>query len=141
LPLLILLLSFFASSAQTVVSGKVKDGKGRPIQGASITLKDTYDGATSDSLGAYHFKTSEKGEQTLLATSIGYKLQELKITVSGAPIHIDVVLKQEPNELTAVTITAGTFEASDTKRTTVLNPIDIVTTASANADITSAIKT
>src|SRR5688500_11748982 len=141
LPLLILLLSFLAGSAQTVVSGKVRDGKGRPIQGASITLKDTYDGATSDSLGAWHFKTSEKGEQTLLVTSIGYKLQELKITVSGPAMHMDVVLKQEPNELTAVTITAGTFEASDTKRTTVLNPIDIVTTASANADITSAIKT
>ncbi len=56
-------------------------------------------------------------------------------------MRIDIVLKPEPNELTAVTITAGSFEASDTKRTTVLNPIDIVTTASANADITSAIKT
>jgi len=141
LPLLILLLSFLAGSAQTVVSGKVKDGKGRPIQGASISLKDTYDGATTDTLGDYHFKTSEKGEQVLLATSIGFKLQEQKITISGATMHMDIVLKQEPNELTAVTITAGSFEASDTKRTTVLNPIDIVTTASANADITSAIKT
>jgi hypothetical protein len=141
LPLLILLLSFLASSAQTVVSGKVKDGKGHPIQGASISLKDTYDGATTDTLGDYHFKTTEKGEQVLLATSIGFKLQEQKITISGATTHIDIVLKQEPNELTAVTITAGSFEASDTKRTTVLNPIDIVTTASANADITSAIKT
>ncbi len=141
LPLLILLLSFLAGSAQTVVSGKVKDGKGRPVQGASISLKDTYDGATSDTLGDYHFKTTEKGEQVLLATSIGFKLQEQKITISGATMHIDIVLKQEPNELTAVTITAGSFEASDTKRTTVLNPIDIVTTASANADITSAIKT
>lgn len=141
LPLLILLLSFLAGSAQTVISGKVKDAKGRPVQGASITLKDTYDGATSDSLGAYHFKTTEKGEQVLLATSIGFKLLEQKITVSGTTLHLDVVLKQEPNELTAVTITAGSFEASDTKRTTVLNPIDIVTTASANADITSAIKT
>ncbi|MFL5746007.1 MAG: TonB-dependent receptor [Niastella sp.] len=141
LPLLILLLSFLAGSAQTVVSGKVKDGKGRPVQGASISLKDTYDGATTDTLGDYHFKTTEKGEQVLLATSIGFKLQEQKITISGATLHIDIVLKQEPNELTAVTITAGSFEASDTKRTTVLNPIDIVTTASANADITSAIKT
>ncbi|MBO9200312.1 MULTISPECIES: TonB-dependent receptor [Niastella] len=141
LPLLILLLSFLAGSAQTVISGKVKDGKGHPIQGASISLKDTYDGATTDSLGAYHFKTTEKGEQVLLATSIGYKLQEQKITISGATLHFEVVLKQEPNELTAVTITAGSFEASDTKRTTVLNSIDIVTTASANADITSAIKT
>jgi hypothetical protein len=141
LPLLILLLSFLAGSAQTVISGKVKDGKGHPVQGASLSLKDTYDGATTDSLGTYHFKTTEKGEQVLLATSIGYKLLEQKITVSGATLHLDVVLKQEPNELTAVTITAGSFEASDTKRTTVLNPIDIVTTASANADITSAIKT
>ena len=141
LPLLILLLSFLAGSAQTVVSGKVKDGKGRPIQGASISLKDTYDGATTDTLGDYHFKTTEKGEQVLLSTSIGFKLQEQKITVSGATMRIDIILKQEPNELTAVIITAGSFEASDTKRTTVLNPIDIVTTASANADITSAIKT
>ena len=141
LPLLILLLSFLAGSAQTVISGKVKDGKGHPVSGASITLKDTYDGATTDSLGAFHFRTTEKGEQTLLATSIGFKLTEQKINLTGAAQHIDIVLKQEPNELTAVTITAGSFEASDTKRTTVLNPIDIVTTASANADITSAIKT
>ena len=38
-------------------------------------------------------------------------------------------------------VTAGTFEASDTKRATVLTPIDIVTTASANAEVTSAIRT
>jgi vitamin B12 transporter len=141
LPLLILLLSFLAGSSQTIISGKVKDAKGRPVPGASISLKDTYDGATTDSLGLYHFKTSEKGDQTMLATSIGFKLVEQKITVTGSQVNIDVLLKQEPNELTAVTITAGSFEASDTKRTTVLNSIDIVTTASANADITSAIKT
>src|SRR5688500_11246225 len=131
LPLLILLLSFLAGSAQTVISGKVKDGKGRPVQGARITLKDTYDGATSDSLGAYHFKTTEKGDQTLLTTSIGFKLLEQKITITGTAMQVDVMLKQESNELTSVTIPVGSFEASDTKRTTVLTPIDIVTTASA----------
>jgi vitamin B12 transporter len=141
LPLLVLLLSFLAGSSQTVISGKVKDGKGHPVQGASITIKDTYDGATTDSLGAFQFKTTEKGEQTMLVTSIGFKLYEQKISITGATLKFDVVLKQEPNELTAVTITAGSFEASDTKRTTVLNPIDIVTTASANADITGALKT
>jgi vitamin B12 transporter len=141
LPLLVLLLSFLAGSAQTAISGKVKDGKGHPVQGASITIKDTYDGATTDSSGAFQFKTTEKGEQTLLVTSIGFKLYEQKITIAGAALRFDVMLKQEPNELTAVTITAGSFEASDTKRTTVLSSIDIVTTASANADVTCAIKT
>ena len=141
LPLIILALSSFFAKAQTTVSGKIKDNKGRPIHGASIAIKDTYDGATSDSLGNYHFKTTEKGEQTLLVTSIGFKLNEQKIKLSGAALTVDIALKEEPNELTAVVITAGSFEASDTKRATVLNPIDIVTTAGANADVTSALKT
>ena len=39
-------------------------------------------------------------------------------------------------------LSAGTFEASDRKRAAaVLNPIDIVTTASANGDVTGALKT
>ena len=129
------------AQAQTFVSGKVRDHKGRPVAGASISIKNSYDGGTSDSLGNYKFKTSEKGEQTLLATSIGYKLQELVITISGTSAKADFALREEPNELKAVVVTAGTFEASDTKRATVLTPIDIVTTASANADVTSAIRT
>ncbi len=40
-----------------------------------------------------------------------------------------------------VTISAGSFEASDEKKNTVLKPLDIVTTAGANADIVSALKT
>lgn len=138
---LILLLICLLTNAQTIITGKVKDSKGRPLHGASIAIKDSYDGATSDSTGAYSFKTTEQGEKLLLITSIGYKVLELPINISGAAITSNAVLKEEPNELTAVVITAGSFEASDTKRTTVLNPIDIVTTASANADITSAIRT
>jgi hypothetical protein len=141
IPLILLALTWIAGSAQTTVSGKVKDAKGRLINGASIAIKDSYDGGTSDSTGTYRFKTTEKGDHTILVTSIGFKLYEQKITLSGGNLTVDVQLKESPNELTAVVITAGTFEASDTKRTTVLNPIDIVTTASANADITSAIKT
>ena len=141
IPLILLALTWIAGSAQTTVSGKVRDSKGRLVNGASIAIKDSYDGGTSDSTGNYRFRTTEKGEQTLLVTSIGFKLYEQKISLSGAAVTVNVVLKEEPNELTAVVITAGTFEASDTKRTTVLNPIDIVTTASANGDITSALKT
>jgi vitamin B12 transporter len=129
------------TSAQTTISGKIKDNKGKPIHGASISLKDTYDGGTSDSLGNYKFKTTEKGAQTLLATSIGFKLQEQSINIAGQSLQADFILREEPNELKAVVVSAGTFEASDSKRTTVLNSIDIVTTASANADVTGAIRT
>jgi len=140
--LLLLTSLYFFTNAQTVISGKVTDKK-NPLPAVSITLKDTYDGATTDSTGKFSFKTFEKGEYVLSATSIGYKLFEQKIILEGkGSITINIVLKEEVTELSAVVISAGTFEASDRKRAAaVLNPIDIVTTASANGDVTGALKT
>ncbi len=140
--LLFSLLFLQAAYSQVLVKGVVKDNKGNPLQGVSISLKDTYDGATTDSTGKFSFKTSEKGEQTLLATFTGYKSFEQKITPEKGPLSFDITLKEEVTELKAVTISAGTFEASDRKRAgVVLNSIDIVTTAGANADVTQALKT
>ena len=139
---IIALLIMLQTAAQTTVSGKITDIKKNPLMGVSITIKDSYDGATSDSLGHFHFVTSEKGEQTLVISYIGYKTSEQKITIGKEPLSINAELKEEFNELKAVVITAGTFEASDKKRAaTVLNSIDIATTAGSNADITAALKT
>ena len=142
---LLLILLFALSeklSAQVTIKGVVKDNKNNPIVGASISIKDSYDGATSDSLGNYSFKTTEKGQQLLTITNLGYKPFEQTIKLETGVLTIDALLKQEITELTAVVLTAGTFEASDRKRASaVLDPIDIVTTASANGDITGALKT
>ena len=142
--LLFLLITalFQAVSAQVTIKGVIKDNKTKPVAGVSISIKDTYDGGTSDSSGKYSFKTSEKGEQMLVISSIGYKTVEQKVTLSSGVLTIDITLKEEISELTAVVLSAGTFEASDRKRAAVvLDPIDIVTTASANGDITQALKT
>jgi len=127
--------------SQIRISGKVTDYKNKPIYGISISIKNTYDGTTTDSAGMFSFTTTEKGEQLLEATSTGYKFYSQKIILKDSSIVINIFLKESVTELKAVVISAGSFEASDQKRTTVLNPIDIVTTASANADITGAIKT
>ena len=140
----LLLLTFMLQNmnAQTTIKGVVKDNKNNPVPGASITIKDSYDGATSDTSGKYSFRTSEKGQQLLVISSIGYKSFEQSIKLEGGSITIDALLKQEISELTAVVLSAGTFEASDRKRAAaVLDPIDIATTAGANADITEALKT
>lgn len=127
--------------SQITISGKVSDKK-NPLHGASIALKDTYDGAITDSLGKFSFKTFEKGEFILLVSSVGYKPFEEKVTLAKSNLNFDVILKEEITEMKAVVVTAGTFEAGDKKRAgVVLNSIDIVTTASANADVTQALKT
>lgn len=127
--------------AQVIVSGLVKNNKNKPVAGASITLKDTYDGATSDSLGKFSFSTSEKGKHQLETTISGYNSVMNDLELGTINIVLNIILKEKITDLNAVTITAGSFEASDKKKGTVLTSLDIVTTASANADITSALKT
>ena len=137
-----LLISCSILHAQVIISGKVKDNKGRPVTAASVALKDTYDGTVADSTGNYKFTTTEKGNYTFTVTSTGYKSYEQQITIASSPIVIDVVLKEELNELKAVTVTAGSFAAGDNKRAaTVLTSLDVATVGGGNADITAAVKT
>jgi vitamin B12 transporter len=135
-------LLFNEINAQTVLSGKVKDNKGRPVPGASITLKDTYDGATSDSSGIFSFKTTEHGEHILSVTNVGFNQVDQKIVIGKSPLNMVISLKEKLDELKAVTVTAGSFEAGDRKKAaTVLSSLDVVTVGGGNADITSAVKT
>ena len=130
----------FGVRGQVKISGRVLDNKKKPVQGVSISLKDSYDGATSDSAGSYSFLTTEKGSFMLIATSIGFRNFEMPVVIGTEPLVIDIFLKDKISELKAVVISAGTFEASDKKKGTVLSPIDIVTTASGNADVVGALK-
>ncbi|HEX8316153.1 MAG TPA: TonB-dependent receptor [Flavisolibacter sp.] len=140
--LLLYFINITILKAQTEVSGFVKDNKGKPIPSASITIKDSYDGGVSDSTGKFKFITTEKGQKTMVITAVGYKgfEQALNLDLPVAPFAFS--MKEEFDEMKAVVITAGTFEASDRKRAAaILTSLDVVTTASANGDITGALKT
>lgn len=127
---------------QTTIRGIVLDNKKKPVPGASVSIKDSYDGATADSAGRFSFKTTDKGNQVLIISAIGYKSLELPVELKGGDLQLPIQLKEEITEISAVVITAGSFEASDRSRVAaVLSSIDIVTTASANGDVTGALKT
>lgn len=138
---LFLLTLMFSAKAQVKISGKIADTKGKPIAGVSITLKDTYDGATTDSSGNFSFETTEKGKHTLEATIIGYRSFEQELNIGTVPISLNINIKELVTELKAVVISAGSFVASDKNKGAVLSALDIVTTPSANGDVTSAFKT
>jgi hypothetical protein len=129
-----------SAKAQVKVSGRIIDNKNKPVLGVSIQLKDSYDGATSDSAGNYSFTTEEKGEKTLEVSSAGYFVILQKIILDKLLVVQNIVLKEQITELKAVVISAGSFEASDKNKGAVLSSLDIVTTPSANGDITSAFK-
>src|SRR5580692_3008235 len=79
--------------AQITIEGKVLNKKKKAVAGASITLKDTYDGATSDSTGHYHFTTSEKGRQVLEITGTGYKTADITLILGADTLQQQVILQ------------------------------------------------
>ena len=137
----LLYVAHFTAGAQTTIKGRVTDVSGNPLTGANILLRDTYDGATSDADGHFQFDTEESGEQILQVTYISFDSVVKKVTLSGGVFEFNLVMKESFNELKVVVISAGSFEASDERKVTVLKPLDIVTTASAGGDTYGALKT
>ena len=138
---LLLLFGITNLPAQTLIQGVVTGNKGEGIPGVNIYIKGTYDGTSSDQEGAYTFKTSELGEQTLVFQSVGYQSAEVKVNLKAKVIEISPTMKEAINEMTAVTINAGAMEASDEKKAVVLRPIDVVTIPGSMGDIVGALQT
>ncbi|ASK31260.1 TonB-dependent receptor [Chryseobacterium sp. T16E-39] len=132
-------LSFLLSVAQVKITGKVTY-RNKGVGEINVTLKGTYDGATTDAGGKFSFETTEKGNQTLTFTHPKYNDIEKSIVIDNQDISVDAELKEQINEIDAVVISAGSIEASDKKRATaLLTPIDVYTTAGADGQISSAL--
>lgn len=140
---LITLIAIFISSmtiAQTTVSGQVTDTKNQPIFGANVYLDGTYDGATTNETGHFTFTTDENGTHLLTISFLSYETKTISGDVSKLK-DLKINLREDMESLDAVVISAGTFEASDNSKVSVLKPLDVVTTASALGDFVGALQT
>jgi outer membrane cobalamin receptor len=138
--LIALLFLSISAYGQSVVSGKVTDEKNNPIAGANVFLEGTYDGATTAEDGTFSFSTTATAKQILVASFLTYETSKVAVHVKSAQ-NLVVVLRENVNALDAVIVTAGTFEAGDKARVSVLKPLDIVTTAGSAGDIVAALQT
>ena len=137
----LLLTTAFIATAQTTIQGVVKDAKGELLPGANIYFEQTQVGTTSTLDGTFEITTSLTGTKSLQVNFIGFKSFAQAVSLNGDSIFINVVLKEAFNQLDAVTITAGAFEASDKMKAVELKSLDIVTTAGALGDISGALQT
>lgn len=130
----------FFLNAQSRVSGTVTEKNGTPVFGANIYLEGTYDGASSDEKGNFEFTTDETGIQTLVVSFVTYEPFYMAADVSQMA-SLKITLNEDVNSLETVVISAGTFEAGDNSKVSVLKPLDVVTTASALGDFVGALQT
>jgi len=138
---LIILLFATAVSGQTKITGYITDTKGVTLIGANVYIEGTYDGASSDINGFFTFTTNESGEHILKVDYIGYQSFSKTININKPALTVSIKLKEKFNELTAVNISAGAFEAGDKKKSIAITSLDMVTTPSATGNIYGAIQT
>ena len=126
--------------AQHKISGRILTQKGLAISGANVFIERSYDGALTDQNGNFLFETDLSGSQILSVTALLYEPFSIPILIES-DVNQQIKLRESVNVLDAVIITAGTFEAGDRARVSVLKPLDIVTTAGSAGDIYAALQT
>ncbi|HHB79738.1 MAG TPA: TonB-dependent receptor, partial [Saprospiraceae bacterium] len=134
------LLSFFAQ-AQTTITGTIQDQSNNPLGFANVYIENSFAGTTANADGTFSLETELTGPQVIIADFLGFEQSKTEINIQGTTLQISIVLKEKFNELKAVTVTAGSFEANDKKKAAVLKPLDVVTTAGAMGDIGNALQT
>lgn len=133
---------FFALAvrAQTRINGEVTGPLGEAVPGAHVRIKGSRSGAVADSLGKFDFTTTQRGTQTLIVSSLGFKTQQQPISIADSTLTLSITLDDAANTLDAVTVSAGSFEASDKAKGASLTPIDAYTVAGNGGDISNALR-
>ncbi|MCF6183325.1 MAG: TonB-dependent receptor [Bacteroidales bacterium] len=134
-------ISFINLNAQHILKGKITDKKGHAIIGANVYIKNSYYGTSSDTSGHFSFEFEKGYNDTLVVNYIGYNSYENEVSYFSDIQDISIKLTESVNNINAVVISAGAFEASDEKKSATMTSLDIVTTASGEADLYGAYNT
>ncbi|MDO5977604.1 SusC/RagA family TonB-linked outer membrane protein [Flavivirga spongiicola] len=97
--ILSLVLTFSVHAQEISVNGIITDATGQPLPGASVVVKGTNNGVSSNFDGKYSIKTNTS--DTLIFSFIGYLTQEVLVSNNNT---IDIVLQEDTSILDEVVI-------------------------------------
>lgn len=108
LPFLLLLISISAfSQHKTMISGKVLSTEKTTVDFATVYLKGTNYGGTTNEEGIYHLQ-APAGEYTLVVSAIGYKTVEKPVKLMrGERTKMNVVISPQATELDEVVVVSN----------------------------------
>ena len=131
----------YAQSTGTQIYGTVVDGNGEALPYVNVILKGSVEGAATDQRGAFEFTTLNTGACTIIVSMIGYEpvIRNVEL-VSGEPVEVHVVLRETLINMEEAVVTASSYVTGIEDAAT-LQPLEVVTTPGAAADILLAIKT
>lgn len=106
--ILMLSVSIYGQKNQTVISGTVQREDGGGVEFASISLKNSTYGTSTDEDGNYLFAVPA-GNQTILISALGYKSIERKVTIKEGVTNIsNFVIATDATTLNEILVTGKT---------------------------------
>lgn len=102
--------SIAQTTAQISISGKVKDNKGNPIPGASISVKGTTQVVASDANG--NFKISAQKGESLVISFVGYVTNTI-LVANETQVSIVLAEDKDKNLQEVIVVGYGTQKRSD----------------------------
>ena len=108
-----------------IINGKITDETGNPIAGASVIVKGTKNGVSTDGNGFYKIKTNTNSD-ILEITSIGFKRTEIRLPAINT---FDIVLTKIETQLMGDVIIVGGMISTDENYSKVVSPKHIAVLA------------
>lgn len=86
------------------ITGTVTDATGEPLPFASIFIKDTFIGTSTNVDGQYALEFKKSGNHIVVFQSLGYKTFEKAVDIKQFPFKLDASLKEETTTLDEVVV-------------------------------------
>jgi iron complex outermembrane receptor protein len=156
LPKLWFLLFFIcctlSAAAQGTVSGRVLDEKAQPLPGVTVIIEGTQLGGSTNADGQFLIQNVPAGQQTVLASFVGYSTQRLPVNVTnGQTSNVNNITLGENTTLLSEAVVVGygvqrrqdvtgsiaTVQAKDFVPGQVTNPEQLVQGKIAGVNITT----
>ena len=116
-------LGYAQLNGSYILSGQVKDDKGLPLPGATVSIKGTTNGTSTDTAGHFSLTTSLRFPYTLVFTEVGFQPQEFLI--KSANSKLSVQLTTQSLVINEVVITASRKEEKLLKSPVAIEKLDI----------------
>ena len=110
--LLLLLLQTLATAAlaqTTQLTGRVVDKSGAGLPGATVVVKGTTNGTTTDERGGFTLKNVEPGAVALTISFVGYTTRQVAVLASQRGKLLEVNLDSDSKQIDEVVVT-GVFD-------------------------------
>lgn len=122
--ILAVMLFNVAFSQNATLSGSISDAKGNPLPGVNLTLQNTSKSTASDADGKYSFSNLSNGPTVLVASFVGYKTVETKVTIDGNTQQ-NVSLTEDSKQLEDVIVTGVVNPRAKIKSSVSITSLDV----------------